>query len=62
MPFVDLYVISMAHHNSIGHEASMAYNFKEGDITHFNRKGAVAIAELIRPALAKAVPELSEVL
>jgi len=60
--FVDLHAISMAHHNSIGREASMAYNFKEGDKTHFNRKGAEAIAELIRPALAKAVPELSAVL
>jgi len=60
--FVDLHAISMAYHNSIGREASMAYNFKEGDKTHFNRKGAEAIAELIRPALAKAVPELSAVL
>jgi acetyl esterase/lipase len=60
--FVDLHAISMSHHNSIGREASMAYNFKEGDKTHFNRKGAEAIAELIRPALAKAVPELSAVL
>ena len=59
VPFVDLYTISEQHHNTIGPEASMTYNFKEGDRTHFNRKGAEAIADLIVPALVAVVPELT---
>lgn len=60
VPFIDLYSISEQHHNALGREASMAYNFKEDDHTHFNRKGAEAIADLIIPELVKAVPELAD--
>lgn len=59
LPFIDLHRASIAHHNKIGREASMAYNFKEGDKTHFNRKGAEAITTLILEELKKAVPELA---
>ena len=45
--FIDLYALSVAHHNKIGLEKSESYNPKEGDITHFNREGAEAIAGLI---------------
>ncbi len=58
VPFIDLYSLSEAHHNRIGREASMAYNFKEGDRTHFNRKGGEAIAALIVPELIKVAPAL----
>jgi pectinesterase len=59
VPFIDLFTISIAHHNAIGPEASMTYNFQEGDKTHFNKKGTEAIASLIIPELVKVVPELA---
>jgi lysophospholipase L1-like esterase len=58
VPFIDLHSISAEHHNRIGVDASMAYNFKEGDKTHFNQKGGEAIAGLILPELIKVAPEL----
>ncbi len=59
LPFIDLHAASIAHHNKIGREASMTYNFKEGDKTHFNKKGAEAITDLILEELKAAVPELA---
>ena len=59
LPFLDLHRISIAHHNQIGPEASMTYNFKEGDLTHFNRKGAEAIAGLIFEELETVLPEMA---
>jgi lysophospholipase L1-like esterase len=58
VPFIDLHAISAEHHNQIGVEASMSYNFTEGDKTHFNKKGAEAIVGLILPELMKIAPEL----
>lgn len=58
VPFIDLYSLSVAHHNRIGPEASATYNFDETDTTHFSPLGAAAIAELILPELWKAAPEL----
>ena len=58
LPFLDLHGSSIAHHNKIGREKSMTYNFKEGDTTHFNRKGAEAITDLIIQELKTVVPEL----
>ncbi|MFM2170922.1 MAG: hypothetical protein RI957_1151 [Verrucomicrobiota bacterium] len=57
--FIDLYRISIAHHNRIGRDACMEYNGKEGDTTHFNRKGAEVIADLILQELNKIIPELT---
>jgi len=59
LPFIDLYSLSEAHHNAIGRAASMTYNFKEGDRTHFNKKGGQAIVDLILPELKKVVPKLA---
>jgi lysophospholipase L1-like esterase len=59
LPFIDLHHASIAHHNKIGRDESMTYNFKEGDRTHFNRKGAEAISELIVQELKGGVPELA---
>ncbi len=59
LPFIDLHRASIAHHNKIGRDESMSYNFKEGDKTHFNKKGAEAIAEVILEELKTAVPELA---
>lgn len=59
LPFIDLHRASIAHHNKIGREESMTYNFKEGDKTHFNRKGAEAITDLILEELKTVLPELA---
>ena len=37
----------------------MAYNFKEGDMTHFNRKGAEAITDLVIQELKEEVPSIA---
>ena len=62
LPFIDLHRVSIAHHNKIGREESMTYNFIEGDKTHFNKKGAEAITDLIIKELETAVPELADFL
>ncbi len=59
LPFIDLYTISVAHHNKIGPETSAAYNYHETDTTHFSPDGAAAIAELIIAELQRVVPELA---
>lgn len=58
VPFIDLHAASVAYHNQIGPEASMALNMKEGDTTHFNEKGAEAIASLIVCEIKKICGEL----
>ena len=62
LPFIDLHSVSIAHHNKIGREESMTYNFTEGDKTHFSKKGAEAITDLIIKELENAVPELAKFL
>jgi lysophospholipase L1-like esterase len=59
VPFIDLHAVSIEHHNKIGREESMTYNFKEGDKTHFNHKGGEAITDLILKELNTVVPELA---
>lgn len=59
VPFIDLNSISINHHNQIGPEASAEYNFNESDRTHFSRKGAQAIADLILKELKIVAPELA---
>ena len=59
LPFIDLHGASIAHHNRIGRDESMTYNFKEGDKTHFNRRGAEAITDLILEELEAVVPGLA---
>ncbi len=51
VPFVDLYTASVKLHNELGREASMAFNPKEGDTSHFNKQGADVIAGLIARGL-----------
>lgn len=59
VPFIDLYHASVAYHNHIGKAASDEFNPKEGDITHFNEKGAEAIAGLVIEGVKKNVPKLA---
>jgi pectinesterase len=59
VPFIDLHASSINYHNQIGPAASMTFNPEEGDTTHFNEKGAEAIADLIMQALQVVVSELN---
>ncbi|MFV1994700.1 MAG: GDSL-type esterase/lipase family protein, partial [Verrucomicrobiales bacterium] len=59
VPFIDLHSASRKLHNRMGEKASMSFNPKEGDITHFNEKGAAAIADLIVVELARADKDLA---
>ena len=58
VPFIDLHTLSVEHHNAIGPEASMTYNPKADDMTHFNKKGAEAMTELIIRELKVVVKDL----
>ncbi|QDT66386.1 rhamnogalacturonan acetylesterase [Calycomorphotria hydatis] len=60
VPFIDLHTVSVAYHNAVGVEASMTFNPKEGDVSHFNEKGAEVITDLIIKQMVIVVPELSE--
>ena len=62
VPFVDLHSASITYHNKIGPKASMAFSPKEGDFTHFNEKGAEAIAGLVVQELGEDCEELARYL
>jgi lysophospholipase L1-like esterase len=53
------YVLIQFGHNDQKRYDTTVYNFKEGDRTHFNRKGAEAITDLILKEIQTAVPEIS---
>lgn len=57
--FIDLHTASVALHDSMGVEASMTFNPKEGDRTHFNEVGAAAIADLVIRDARRLLPALS---
>ncbi|MFH5805133.1 rhamnogalacturonan acetylesterase [Alienimonas sp. DA493] len=59
VPFIDVYRISVEHHNRLGPEASAAYDFADDDQTHFSPAGAAATADLIVDELKVARPELA---
>ncbi|QDT15515.1 GDSL-type esterase/lipase family protein [Alienimonas californiensis] len=59
VPFINLYGISVDHHNRLGPEATAAYDFDPTDQTHFSPAGAAATAGLIVDELKVARPELA---
>jgi lysophospholipase L1-like esterase len=61
-PLIDLYASSKALAERIGVEASHAMNAKPSDVTHFNEKGARAIAGLVMKELPTAEPSLKPLL
>jgi lysophospholipase L1-like esterase len=62
VPFIDLHAVSVAHHDGIGRDASMAFNLNPTDMTHFSRQGAEAVADLIVGELATVSPDLASYL
>lgn len=57
---IDLYASSMALAAKLGPIASAEFANKRGDITHFNEKGARAMADLVMRELPKAAPDLEK--
>jgi lysophospholipase L1-like esterase len=55
---VDLHAASGKLFQQLGDAASAEMANQAGDRTHFNEKGARAMAELVMKELAKAAPEL----
>ncbi|PHQ34145.1 beta-propeller fold lactonase family protein [Rhodopirellula bahusiensis] len=62
VPFIDLHRRSIELHNRLGPEASMEFNFKQGDLTHFSEKGAAVMADLVIQELKTQVPGLARFL
>ena len=59
---IDLYTSSKTLAEKLGPQASSEMANKEGDSTHFNEKGARAMADLIMQELPAAAPKLKEAL
>ncbi len=57
--FIDLYALSVEHHNKIGPEASEAYNYSPSDSTHYSKYGADKIARLVLDEFLEIAPELT---
>jgi len=57
---VDLHSASKTYFEKLGETASLETANKAGDQTHFNEKGAKAMAELIMKELPAAAPELKD--
>jgi lysophospholipase L1-like esterase len=60
LPVIDLYTSSKALGERLGPEASAAMADRPDDLTHFNERGARAMAELVVRELSTAVPELAK--
>jgi lysophospholipase L1-like esterase len=58
VPFIDLYSISLAHHNKLGVKEVGTYNHKKTDTTHFSPKGGKIIADMVIKELKRVVPDL----
>jgi lysophospholipase L1-like esterase len=59
---IDLHASSQALVEKLGPEASAELANKKGDSTHFNEKGARAMADLVMKDLPTAAPALKEYL
>jgi pectin methylesterase-like acyl-CoA thioesterase/lysophospholipase L1-like esterase len=59
---IDLHAASRAYFEQLGETASLDTANKAGDQTHFNEKGAKAMAGLVMKELPAAAPELKEFL
>ena len=58
VPVVDLHSASLELLGRLGDEVSADFSPSKDDRTHFSRKGAKAIAELVAKSLPETVPEL----
>ena len=58
VPVIDLHSSSLALAEKLGPRASAEFANKKGDATHFNEKGARAMADLVMKELPTAAPQL----
>ena len=58
VPVVDLHSLSFDRYNEQGDEATAWFSPSPSDRTHFSRKGAIEIAQLVASALPQAAPPL----
>jgi len=58
-PVLDLHASSKALAEKLGPDASAEMASKKGDLTHFNEKGAQAMASLVMDELPKEAPKLA---
>ena len=62
VPVIDLHASSKKLVERLGPAKSAAMANKKGDVTHFNEKGARAMADLVMKELPTAEPKLKEYL
>jgi lysophospholipase L1-like esterase len=62
VPVIDLHQLSFDLYGKLGDKSSADFSPAETDRTHFSKKGAKAVAELVAKAIPDAVPELKDVL
>jgi acetyl esterase/lipase/lysophospholipase L1-like esterase len=60
VPVIDLHAKSLALYDKLGDTGSADYTASAVDRTHFSKKGADAMADLVAAELPQAVPELAE--
>jgi lysophospholipase L1-like esterase len=57
-PVIDLHAASFALYDKLGDAGSADYTASASDRTHFSRKGARAMAQLVAAAIPQTLPEL----
>lgn len=62
VPVIDLHASSLALNEKLGLKASAGFASKRSDITHFNEKGARAMADLVVAEISTAAPALGTLL
>lgn len=58
VPVIDLHKLAFDLYDKLGDDGTADLTASKTDRTHFSRKGALAVAELVAKALPDAVPEL----
>jgi lysophospholipase L1-like esterase len=62
VPLIDLHQLAFDLFGKLGDSGSADFSPSAGDRTHFSKKGATAVAELVAKAIPEAVPELKDLL
>lgn len=62
VPVIDLHQLSFDLYGKLGDDGSADFSPSAADRTHFSKKGAKAVAELVAKAIPDAVPELKVLL
>ncbi len=62
VPVIDLHQLSFDLYGKLGDKGSADFSPAEADRTHFSKKGATAVAELVAKQLPGPIPELKDAL